>query len=216
MYEMVILSFLMRQPMHGYLIAKIINDMIGPFARLSNGRLYPLLGKLEADGLIAVVDREPTQRADRRHRAYEITETGRERFYQLMMDTTSNPGDYQRIFWYKLPFLELLSPEERLYLLDHYINFAQTHLYHVRHEMEDLRHKARMGQLADDAMTPSWLDATLLAMGHLEKQWELEREFATACRSSEMANREGTTGDEPPPGSAAGTADEHIDGRSPS
>ena len=110
MYEMVILCFLTRAPMHGYLIAKIINDMIGPYARLSNGRLYPLLSKLEAEGLIVAVDSGAETRADRRHRAYEITATGRKRFHQLMMDTTSNPGDYQRIFWYKLPFLEYLNP----------------------------------------------------------------------------------------------------------
>jgi hypothetical protein len=39
MYELVILAQLMAYPAHGYLIAKIINDN----ARLSSGRLYPLL-----------------------------------------------------------------------------------------------------------------------------------------------------------------------------
>src|SRR5215472_4008569 len=58
MYELVILGFLMRMPYHGYLIAKIINDMIGPFARLSNGRLYPLLAKLEQEGLISPAPEE--------------------------------------------------------------------------------------------------------------------------------------------------------------
>ncbi len=52
MYELIILSQLMVQPAHGYMIAKIINDMIGPYARISNGRLYPLLSKLEKSGLI--------------------------------------------------------------------------------------------------------------------------------------------------------------------
>ena len=47
MYEFIILAQLMNGPAHGYLIAKIINDMIGPFARISYGRLYPLLAKLE-------------------------------------------------------------------------------------------------------------------------------------------------------------------------
>ena len=42
MYELMILTFLMRGPMHGYLIANII-DISGPFAEVSNGRLYPLL-----------------------------------------------------------------------------------------------------------------------------------------------------------------------------
>ena len=52
MYELIILSLLMRWNAHGYLIASIINDMIGPYAKVSNGRLYPLLAKLEEQGLI--------------------------------------------------------------------------------------------------------------------------------------------------------------------
>ena len=57
MYELMILSILMRGTAHGYLIASIINDIIGPYARLSNGRLYPLLSKLEDLGMIVAVDK---------------------------------------------------------------------------------------------------------------------------------------------------------------
>ncbi len=90
MYELIILSFLRRWPMHGYVMVKIINDMIGPFAKASIGRLYPLLTKLEGEGLIVVADDTPGRQArDRRQRTYQITEAGRARFHQLMMDTTS-------------------------------------------------------------------------------------------------------------------------------
>lgn len=37
MYELIILSLLMREPSHGYLISKIINDIIGPIAKVSHG-----------------------------------------------------------------------------------------------------------------------------------------------------------------------------------
>ena len=53
MYELIILSLLMREPIHGYLISKIINDIIGPIAKVSHGWLYPRLAKLEQEGLIA-------------------------------------------------------------------------------------------------------------------------------------------------------------------
>ena len=46
MYEFLILSHLMKNSAHGYLIARIIDDIIGPYARVSNGRLYPLLAKM--------------------------------------------------------------------------------------------------------------------------------------------------------------------------
>ena len=56
MYELIILSILIREKAHGYLIASIINDIIGPYARISNGRLYPLLARLEELGMIVAVD----------------------------------------------------------------------------------------------------------------------------------------------------------------
>lgn len=187
MYEMIVLALLMRGPKSGYLIAKIINDMIGPYARLSNGRLYPLLNKLEAAGLIAISERESMQRS----RTYEITSTGETRFHELMMDTVSNPGDYQRIFWFKLPYLDYLEPAERLYLLDHYINYCQTHLFHVRNEMEDLVRKTRDHPGAYVDMSSAWLESTLRAMRHLERHWELERENALEWRTRELAAQEG-------------------------
>jgi DNA-binding PadR family transcriptional regulator len=106
MYELIILSLLMRFPAHGYLIAQIVNDIIGPYARISNGRLYPLLAKLEERGLIeAHEESSQALRGERSSRSYQITEEGRRRFHALMMDTTSNPGEYQRFFSTAVIFL---------------------------------------------------------------------------------------------------------------
>ena len=67
MYELIILSLLMHQPLHGYLIAKITNDMIGPWAKISNGTLYPLLTRLEKAGLITTSpEGSEQQRGDHR------------------------------------------------------------------------------------------------------------------------------------------------------
>ena len=55
MYELIILSLLMRFPLHGYLMMKITNDQIGPWARISSGTLSTILSKLEQTGLIAVL-----------------------------------------------------------------------------------------------------------------------------------------------------------------
>jgi DNA-binding PadR family transcriptional regulator len=187
MYELVILGFLMRRPYHGYLIAKIINDIIGPFARLSNGRLYPLLAKLEEEGLIVEVPSSPATEIladgapDRQHRSYQITPAGRERFHELMLDTTSSPGDYQRLFLFKLGNLHWLLPAERLYLLDHYINFCQTHIFHLANESRDLERKAQSSYL----MSPEELDASLRANHHLQARWQLELDSALDWRARE-------------------------------
>jgi DNA-binding PadR family transcriptional regulator len=99
MYEIMVLAVLMQGQGHGYLIAKIINDIIGPYARVSSGRLYPLLAKLEQSSLITTVD-EPVsrQQGNRQLHIYKITDAGRLRFRALMEDISSNPGEYRELF----------------------------------------------------------------------------------------------------------------------
>jgi DNA-binding PadR family transcriptional regulator len=179
MYELIVLTLLSRNPMHGYLIAKVINDIIGPFARVSNGRLYPLLAKLEQEGLILPQEAsEQTATGERHQRSYAITEDGRRRFHQLMMDTTSNPGDYDRIFWLKVPYLEALQLHERLHLVDHYINYCQTHIFHLTGEAEslarDVAHRAYM--------TQEQLESTLLVMRHMIGVWQHSADDARGLR----------------------------------
>src|ERR1700730_1922872 len=103
MYEFILLAQLMNGPAHGYLIAKIINDMIGPFARISYGRLYPLLAKLEEHGLIAAETYAANgKRWTRLLRISALSDAGRMRFPLLMNDTGLNPGEYQKFFAYKV------------------------------------------------------------------------------------------------------------------
>jgi DNA-binding PadR family transcriptional regulator len=211
MYELVILGFLMQMPYHGYLIAKIINDMIGPFARLSNGRLYPLLAKLEQEGLIEAASEEAVPaplraERDRQHHSYQITDAGRQRFHELMMDTTSNPGEYRRIFWFKLPNLHWLEPAERLYLLDHYINFCQTHLFHLTTERRDLERKA--AQI--DIMSAEQLEATLEAMRITQDQWRLELDSTRVWRERELAKIEKQQHQQQPQGMQTETHDSQV------
>ena len=185
MYELIILSQLMLQPAHGYMIASIINDIIGPYARISNGRLYPLLAKLEKSGLIAPHTEVPMgQQSDRQLRTYEITEAGRKRFHELMMNTTSNPGEYQKIFMQKVSMLEFLKSTERLRLLDHYINYCQAHILHVTAEADDLAQESPNWGLE---WGPTHFKAILDVMQHMVDQWQLELEWAKILREREIA-----------------------------
>src|SRR5947209_3651549 len=184
MYELIILSILMREPAHGYLIASIINDIIGPYAKISNGRLYPLLSKLEELGMIVTVDRTfKTSKGERNVRSYEITDEGRERFHEVMMDTTSNPGEYRQIFLQKVAVLRFLKPAEQLYLIDHYINYCQAHILHLIAEGEDLQ--------VGKHLSPAHLSATLKVMQHLIDQWRLELEWVRSLREDELFQAKG-------------------------
>jgi DNA-binding PadR family transcriptional regulator len=186
-YELIILAHLMRGPAHGYLIAKIINDMFGPFARISNGRLYPLLAKLEHSGLIAVDLRNTGQQGDRQLRSYHITEAGRKRFHEIMMNTTSNPGEYQKFFQQKASYFEFLKPVERLRLIDHYLNYCQAHVLHLQAEVEDMLRQAPTWE-------PEWggrrLEDVVNVMQHVIDQWQLELDWTKRLREREIAQIE--------------------------
>jgi DNA-binding PadR family transcriptional regulator len=173
--------------MHGYLIAKITNDQIGPWARISSGTLYTILARLEQTGLIKAQPAPPPGRGrvarptDRRSRTFAITEEARKRFHQLMMDTTSNLGDYQKVFYYNLGYLDLLRPDGRLLLLNHYANYCQTSVLHPQTEMEGLKH-----ELAHHP-SPAYLRNLLRVMTHVAQQWQTELAWVQDVREQVRA-----------------------------
>ena len=198
MYEFIILAQLLHGPAHGYLIAKIINDMIGPYARLSYGRLYPLLAKLEQNGLIAA-EREASsgEKKDRQLRVYAITDAGRMRFQVLMNDTGSSPGEYQRFFAHKVTAFSFITPLERLRLIDHYIHYCQAHIFHLQGEAEDmLRQTAELDALWDRApqlaqgfpqIDSYSVESIVNTIQHFIEQWQLELDWAKGLRERELA-----------------------------
>ncbi|HYG59346.1 MAG TPA: PadR family transcriptional regulator, partial [Symbiobacteriaceae bacterium] len=176
MYELIVLSLLMRQPAHGYLISKVINNIIGPIARASNGRIYPLLSRLEETGLIVASEEE---QEGRQVRTYRITGEGRRRFRDLMMDTASNPKEYQEIFSFKVSVFPLITPGERLQLTDHYLHYCRTHVMHLQGGIEELKEDTgRYGADAEEA------EALLNVLQHRLRQWELEIGWADILRTA--------------------------------
>jgi DNA-binding PadR family transcriptional regulator len=178
-YELLVLSLLMDWPLHAYLIADIANSILGPWERISRGTLSSLLVKLERAGLIAPADPAtvpfPTRRPSR---ALAITPAGRERFRQLMLDTTSNPGTYSRLFRLKALHLHLLEPAEQLDLLDHYIAYCQT----GRRYQEQAARDMAANPLKQEH-TPAPLRAVALdLMATTAQQWELEAAWARRLR----------------------------------
>ncbi len=188
MYELIVLTLLMQGSAHGYLVIKVINDIIGPYTKVSNGRLYPLLTKLEAEGFIEASDEGPSEQVGGRHlRSFQITEAGRKRFHELMMNTISNSGDYQKLFLYKVQGMEFLQSSERLFLLDHYINFCQSHVLYLTARAEEIERRV-------DQETPRMssirMKATLNLIQHVANQWRLELEWANQMHEEEVDEME--------------------------
>ena len=184
MYELIILSLLMRESIHGYLISKIINDIIGPIAKVSHGWLYPRLAKLEEEGLVvASFDSDEGKKGERQLRTYHITDDGRNRFHELMMDTTSNPGEYSKFFWQKVSFLVYLHPAERLHLIDHYINYCQTHILHLKDQAKNLVE----GKVQYHTLDTDQLEGTLHVLRRSTSHWQVDLENTNSLREKEMA-----------------------------
>lgn len=126
-YELFVLGELMVQPMYGYWLHEVVNRVLGPFHQLSWGTLYPLIRRLEQEGL-ATSETEPrrgllhhgTRTQAQARRVYHITEAGRERFFALMLAPGEYSHSYPDLFAIKLTKFGFLAPEQRLLVLRHY------------------------------------------------------------------------------------------------
>jgi DNA-binding PadR family transcriptional regulator len=184
MYELMILSTLIREATHGYSITRIMNDMVGPVLKISHGSLYPRLRKMEQEGLIsAAAQGDEGNEQARNVRTYTITDAGRRRFHELMMDTTGNPGEYSKLFWQKACALDCLHPVEQLELIDHYQNYCQAHTLHL---------KATTRQVIDGKahyhnMPLIQLELTLHALRRAAAHWQIETDYASSLREKLLA-----------------------------
>lgn len=184
MYELLVLALLMRWPLHAYLIADITHSIMGPWEKISRGSLSGLLAKLEHSGMIeqgnpALVPFPPTRPA----RVFAITDAGKERFFQLMMDTTSNPGNYQRIFRLKALHLEFLQPKDQLFLVDHYLYYCQTGAHYLREEAEDMKSNPLKRKTSSEMLLATALDLMATSV----QQWEFEQAWAQRLRERIIA-----------------------------
>ena len=75
--ELLILKTLALVPLHGYGVAKRIEQTSGGVFRVTLGSLYPALQRLERDGL--VLAEWKTSENGRRARYYRLTATGHRR-----------------------------------------------------------------------------------------------------------------------------------------
>ncbi len=184
MYELLVLSLLMHWPLYAYLIAEIANHILGPWEHISRGTLSSLLTKLEQNGLIAPAD--PAQvpfSTNRPSRVFALTPAGRERFYQLMMDTTSNQGTYQRLFRIKALHLEYVTPEDQLSLVDHYLSYCQMGLHYQQAEAQDFA----TNPIKQQSVSIFYSAIALDLMELVSQQWQLELAWAKLLRDRIVA-----------------------------
>jgi DNA-binding PadR family transcriptional regulator len=171
MYEFLVLVQLARGPRHGYRIAKVIDNIVGPFRKLQWGALYPVLARLEAEGFI-VAEREVEQGDGRQRKVYALTATGRRRLHDLLMDTEHHLAEYDDLFAHKVTVFSELQPEERVYLCRHYAVHARQNIDHIDRKLRLLREEA------SSMLTPEQMRNIETVMDHRRERWEMERRWA--------------------------------------
>lgn len=184
MYELLVLSLLMHWPLHAYRIVKIANEIVGPEERISKGTLSGLLARLERAGLIELAD--PTSGpfpGDRPSRVLALTPAGRERFYELMLDTDSHPGSYRTLFHIKALHLEFLQKEQQVALVDHYLAHCRQMLQAKQADQKDMVDDPLKQQHMRSAFRQSVLSFVRLKLD----QWQLELAWAEALHAVVVA-----------------------------
>jgi DNA-binding PadR family transcriptional regulator len=169
MYEFMILSQLSRRPMHGYMIAKIIGHVMGPFRQVQWGALYPVLNRLVNEGLIQA-EEAPDREDERTRKVYCLTEAGRARLHDHLMDVDRHLADYATVFEHKVALFHQLAVEERLFLARHYMVHAQQHIAYLERRLRDLADTPMLAQeQKHDIRT---------VMAHRLDFWQRERAWA--------------------------------------
>lgn len=131
MYDLFILGKLLDQPVHGYLLHQIISVAIGPTRQLSWGALYPLIRRLEQDGLIAPEAAHAGATGHRR-KLYRITGEGVRRFHMMMRDDGEYDADYPDRFTIKLANFRHIDAAAQLAILQQYRRYLQFTIDYLR------------------------------------------------------------------------------------
>lgn len=108
----VILGLLLDRPNHAYALKQILNPRFPPSTGLNDGVLYPLLTRLEKDGLIR--GRADTGPHNRRRTIYTVTAKGERHLLDWLRSEADEGDDPDYAFFLGHPFLVKLQFFTRL------------------------------------------------------------------------------------------------------
>jgi DNA-binding PadR family transcriptional regulator len=186
--DILILRNLTRRPAHGYELRKRVEAVTGVV--LNNNSLYPALRRFEEAG--AVTRTAHPQQGRPAKLVYELTEVGRELLHDLLADLPPDQADDDVEFTARLGQFGLISPAERVAVLD----ARDAALTRRLERLTGLRERA-------DNETWSMLVTTeLIARARGERAWLRElHELAAARRDGGDGAAGASTRDDDTPGS---------------
>lgn len=138
-YELFVLGELTAGPHHGYLLREILGKVLGPFRQVSWGALYPLLHRLEQDGLVMHdVPKAKTagQGKEEQRTLYRITGAGRKRFCALMSESVPYKAYDSDLFLAKLGYFDHIPLSEQQAILQHHRGYLQESLDFIQTNLD--------------------------------------------------------------------------------
>lgn len=115
--ELAVLGVLSQSPQHGYELRKRLVSVLGLFATISYGALYPTLKSLVERGLIAEHDADPSAVYPKRNRiVYALTPAGNKYFADLVSAEGSESYD-DDIFAVRIAMFGQTKADTRLHVL---------------------------------------------------------------------------------------------------
>ncbi|MDJ0555453.1 MAG: PadR family transcriptional regulator [Microcoleaceae cyanobacterium MO_207.B10] len=119
MLELSALGLLQREPLHGYRLKQQLELFMGSCISVNYGAIYPLLKRLEERGYIVVIS-EAAGEAGCSRKIYQITEQGRDRWREKMLEHPKESWLKTRSrFVIKFFFFSDLEAPERIKLIEH-------------------------------------------------------------------------------------------------
>ncbi len=114
---LLLLGLLLRKPLTGYDIQRIVRAHGALYSDLKKGNVYYLLDRLAVDGYLTV-EAQPGARGPRGERLlYALTQRGRARFIELLREVLRTYDTVHTGVDVAMVFLAELTPEEALALL---------------------------------------------------------------------------------------------------
>lgn len=155
--DVLILRYLTRGPAHGYQMRKHVEASTG-FV-LHNNSLYPALRRFEEAGAVTKTA-QPQEGRPARH-VYRITAVGVELLLEMLADLPADQAGEEAEFLSRLAQFELLTPPERLAVLDARDAALRALLDHLR----------AMSERAHGDQWASLITGELISRGEAERTW---------------------------------------------
>ena len=167
MLELSALGLLQREPLHGYKLKQQLELFMGSCMTANYGAIYPLLKRLEDKGLIVVLAEETGEGGCGR-KIYRITEEGRDRWREQMLEHPKESWVKSRSrFLIKFFFFSDLETAQRLKLLEHRLMVCKLRQEYLdgeeRENMTDDRYQIAAWQRARSMLASEmeWLTEQL-------------------------------------------------------